>query len=39
MSHKKVTIASILPILFGFDSKSLTLGLDMKKKSLRIYIK
>ena len=32
MSHKKVTITSILKIWLGFDSKSLKLDHDMKDK-------
>ena len=41
MSHKKVTIASILEIWLGFDSKNLKLDHDMKNnhfKSLSIRL-
>ena len=36
MSHKKVTIASILKIRLGFDSKNLKLDYDMKIITLRL---
>ena len=37
MSHKKVTIASILKVLLRFDSKDLKLDQYMKKMTLGFY--